>query len=443
MSSTLADLGLAAEHWFQIFAAEFGALERVTEGCPDNSVRRSVHSRRRCYEPALGLLRSNTYVPGHRTTCMTLIAQDRLRGFAADLLLGAGAAESNARAVAESLVRADLRGHGSHGVIRIPLYARMAESGALNPTASPEVSGRGATGARVEGNRAFGQVVGRRAVAALTERANEHGVAAVGIRYATHLGRIGEWAEETVDEGLVFAAFVNTQGGDASLTVAPDGSADRKLATNPVAIGLPTFSELDFPLVLDMATSQVAHGKITRKDATGESLPEGWTVDRDGSSVTDAGAFEAGTGALRPLGGAVSGYKGFGLAVMAELLAGLVGDAPVAGASDEELFNNAAAFVAIDPLRFTTEERARRRVRGLVEHLRAADFTHDVSSGAAARAPDAGDGAPSDTGLLPGEAEHRTANRQAEEGIDLQDGVVDDLTEFAGTVDVSAPAEFQ
>lgn len=96
----------------------------------------------------------------------------------------------------------------------------------------------------------------------------------------------------------------------------------------------------------------------------------------------------------------------------------------------EELFNNAAAFVAIDPLRFTTEERARRRLRGLVEHLRAAEFTHDFSPGAAARAPDTDDDAPGDTGLLPGEAEHRTANRQTEEGIDLPEGVVDDLTEF-------------
>jgi len=360
---------------------------------------------------------------------MVTVDTETLERFARDLLVGMGATADGAGAVAASLVDADCRGHGSHGVIRIPTYARMAADGALDPTAAPAVDDRGPTTAAVEGNLAFGQLVGRAAVPAAVERAREHGAAAVGVRNATHLGRVGEWAERAADAGLVFLAFLNTQG--AGLTVAPAGSADRKLATNPVAVGVPTFGELEFPLVLDMATSQVAHGKISRKAAAGESVPPEWTVDGDGDPVTDAAAFEEGAGALRPLGGAAAGYKGFGLAVAAELLAGLVGDAPVAGGSDADWFSNAAAFVALDPLRFTSEAGVRERVRALAAHLRDADAATPVSAGAAAR--EVGDG----TVLLPGEAEHLTARERRRAGVDLPDGVAADLRAFAD--DVGAP----
>jgi uncharacterized oxidoreductase len=363
---------------------------------------------------------------------MVTVDPEALEAFAAETLEATGATGANARQVAASLVGADRRGHGSHGVIRIPQYARMAEEGALDPEATPDVAGAGPTTARVEGNRAFGQVVGRTAVPALVERASERGTAAVGVRDATHLGRIGEWAERTVSEGLVFAAFVNTQG--SGLSVAPAGSAERKLATNPVAVGVPTFGELEFPLVFDAATSQVAHGKVRRHEAAGKELPEGWAVDGSGDPVTDAAAFEAGAGALLPLGGEASGYKGFGFAVVTELLAGVVGDAPVAGTGESEWFGNAAAFVALDPLRFTTEAGVRRRVRGLVAHLRAASYPDAVGAGHAAREGD---------GLLPGEAEREALRASAESGVDVPGGVADELRAYARSVGVAPPDAFE
>lgn len=232
----------------------------------------------------------------------------------------------------------------------------------------------------------------------LAKGADGQGV--VGVRNATHLGRIGEWAERVADEGLLFAAFVNT--GGIAQTVAPPGSADRKLATNPIAFRIPTYGALPFSFVVDFATSQVAHGKITKRATSGEALPTAWTTTADGTPVRDAEAFEYGAGALLPLGGRASGHKGFGLAVVAKLFAGLLGDASVAGSEDPGGLN-AATFISIDPMAFTTETRAADRLETLVTHLRDADQHGDVP---------VGDAAMGDELLLPGEVEKQMYREQ-------------------------------
>ena len=343
-----------------------------------------------------------------------------LEKFARDIAVGLGAPESTAGRVAESLVASDLRGHGSHGVLRLPLYGKMVEAGRLDPTATPEVVREDAGTATVDGRDAFGQVVGAEASALAAAKALDRGVAAVGIRDATHLGRVGEWAERTTEAGAAFAAFVNVQG--SAQTVAPPGSADRRLATNPLAFGVPAFGALDFPLVFDAATSQVAHGKIRERAATGDPVPPDWTVTASGDPETDAAAFEEGSGALLPLGGTTAGYKGFGLAVVAELFAGIAGDAAVAGQRDGEWADNAALFLAFDPTRFTSEAGVRDRVTALADHLRSADYSAAVSPGDAAKA---------DRALLPGEAEHRTAAERRERGIPVSEGVAESLCDLA------------
>ncbi len=346
---------------------------------------------------------------------------DRLEAAARTLIATTGAPESTAAAVAASLVDADLRGHGSHGVIRVPLYAEKAAAGAADPTATPTVAHDGGATVRLDGNDAFGQVVGREAVSTLCERAADHGVAAVGVRDATHLGRIGEWGERAAAAGLCFAAFVNSQSG--GYNVAPAGSADRLLSTNPVCFAVPTFDALDHDVVLDVATSQVAHGKVREKAWVGESAPEGWAVTDTGEPYTDAAAFEAGeTGAQLPLGGAVSGYKGTGLAVVAELFAGLFGDGLVAGDRDGGRSSNAALFVAVDPLRFTTRAGVERRVRTLADHLAGADYDAGPSPGVAAWG---------DRFVLPGRPEHETAARHRADGVPLDGDVADRLRALA------------
>ena len=343
-----------------------------------------------------------------------------LKPFARELLAGVGATEENAAQVAESLIESDLRGHTSHGTIRVPWYAGMIEAERLDPAATPIVESEASATVAIDGRMAFGQVVGRRAVEVGTEAAAESGVAAVGLRNATHIGRVGEWAERAADAGLLFAAFANTEGG--SQTVAPPGSLDRRMAPNPVAFGVPTFDVLDFPIVLDMATSQVANGKVRELIGTGKSLPAEWTVAEGGGSVEDPEAFLDGAGAMLPLGGRATGHKGFGLAVISELFAALVGGGLVAGGSDQEWANNAAAFVFVDPDRFVSRADATERVRTLVEHIRSAEPAPGV---------DVGPSAKGDVGLLPGEAEHETEGRRRTDGVPVTRETADSLLALA------------
>ncbi|MFB6302218.1 MAG: Ldh family oxidoreductase [Haloferacaceae archaeon] len=346
----------------------------------------------------------------------------RLEAAASTLLETTGAPPATAETVARSLVAADLRGHHSHGVLRVPLYEEKVGIGTIDPTATPEVEHDAGAVATVDGRSAFGQLVGREVVDLLTARADEYGVAAVGTHDATHLGRMGEWAERVADAGHCFAVFVNAQGGNHN--VAPAGSATRRLSTNPIAFGIPTMGGLDHDIVLDMATSQVAHGKIREREATGEPVPEGWTTDEEGGGFTDAAAFEAGEGgAMLPLGGRVAGYKGTGLAVVAELLAGLFGDAPVAGQQHPPDSNNAALFVALDPLVTADREGVRDRAAALAAHLAAADYEAGPSPGVAAKG---------DRFRMPGAPEHETMETYRAEGIPVDDRIADRLRAMAG-----------
>lgn len=365
---------------------------------------------------------------------MSTIDADALESFAARLLAEFGTPPEPAAKVALSLVDADRRGHTSHGVLRIPTYRQMIADGVLDPGATPALlHDEGAT-AVVDGQGAFGQLVGRTATDVLVEAAGEHGLAGVGIRNATHLGRIGEWAERVAEQELCFVSFVHTSGG--GLVVAPAGSTTRRFSTNPVTYAVPTFDRLPFPLVLDMATSQVAHGKLDAREADGKSIPGEWAVAPDGEPLTDPGemgSFREGDtwGAIRPLGGTTAGHKGTGLAVMAELFAGLLGGGPVAGQRDPEAwFTNGATFLAIDPTRFSDRETMAAKVEAFVSHFRAAESHPDVP---------VGDAASGDEPLLPGEDEYRTAATRSAEGIPLPDRVVDQLTALAGEFGVDHP----
>lgn len=349
-----------------------------------------------------------------------------LEAFATDVVTEIGARREIAAQVAESLVTADLRGHNSHGVARVALYAEMVDDGAIDPTATPEVVREGDTTANVDGRSQFGQVVGRKAIEVGVEKASDSGVAVVGVRDAAHLGRIGEWGERAASEGLVLVAFVNTQGG--AQTVGPAGSADRLLSTNPISVSVPTFDALEFDIVLDMATSQVANGKIYEKEAAGEQIPEGWTTKANGEPVLEPHDFiENEIGAMLPLGGRVSGYKGFGLGVIVELLASNVSDGIAAGETDPEWFNNAGCFLFVDPRRFTSKERIEERVTALADRIRSATRSTDIPVGVATKA---------DRALLPGEIEHQTTVENRREGIEFSADTIEELNAFAADIGV-------
>ena len=356
---------------------------------------------------------------------MPIVSVDELRSFARRAVEAYGAEPETAATVARSLVSADLVGHSSHGVVRVPYYAGQAAEGSLDPMATPTVETAGSFH-QIVGGAAFGQLTGRRGVELLIETTKQRGVGVVGIRDSGHLGRVGEWAERVTGEGLLFASWVNLQGG--SQRIAPDGTADRRLGTNPITFGVPTFDALPFDLVYDGATSQVAHGKIIERDGSAERLPEAWTITDSGDPVERAADFEDGMGAMLPLGGRESGYKGFNLATMTELFAAIVGDGPVSTEESQHWAGNGAAFIAIDPAIFTTREEVSVRVEALAEYLRSAEPIEGENEV-----------------LLPGEPEYRTARRRRNEGIPIEDAVADSLQQLAEDLEIVdvLPESFQ
>ena len=350
---------------------------------------------------------------------MPTIDAGALAGYVSRLVAALGTPDEEAERVAASLVGADLRGHASHGSMRVPWYERMRDAGELDVEATPTVERDGPV-VQVDGRDGYGQLAGRAVVDALVEATREHGVATAGVVDAAHLGRLGEWAERAAEAGVMVTVYSNTQGGTA--TVAPPGSATRTLSTNPIAAGVPTFDAAPFDVVLDMATSQVANGKIRARGAAGKDVPAEWTVTADGGSVRDPAAFGAGAGASLPLGGRTSGYKGFGLAVVSELFAGTVSDGEVVGQRESDWPANAAAFLALDPGQFTAREAHEARVRAIRERVRAAEYVPAVPLGP---------GAKPEPGCLPGEPEHRLAMDRLADGVPVPERVAADLADVA------------
>lgn len=322
-------------------------------------------------------------------------------------LVGELASAETASVVATSLVGANLRGHDSHGVRLLPAkYASEVAEGKIDPAAEPTLDRLSTHIATVDGRWAFGQLAARDAVDTAVALADEQGVGVVGLHRVSHIGRVGEWIERAAPD-VALLAFVANPG---SRWVAPPGTATRRLSTNPIAVGIPTYGALPFPIVHDAATSQVAHGKIRQHAAENRPLPEEWTVDADGTSLTDPEKFEeADDGAILPLGGLTSGYKGFGLAVVSELLAGLVTGGSVSG-TEEETWGNHTAFIALDLEQFSSRSDIRDKIDAFASYIRSTPSAPDVPIG------NAGTG---DEVLLPGESEYRTLEKRRRSGIPL------------------------
>ncbi|MBT4494218.1 MAG: Ldh family oxidoreductase, partial [Gammaproteobacteria bacterium] len=290
-----------------------------------------------------------------------------LKSFASAVLGRLGAPHPIAVQVADSLICADEAGYNTHGLNLLPIYAAMINDGAINPAGEAIAEQITPSICRYDGRAAFGQVTGTAATRAGIDMALEHGLAVVAVRDGSHLGRLGEYAEMATSSRLIFMAFTNTGGG--AKNVAPHGGHERKLSTNPIAFGIPTFDALPFDLILDFATSQISGSVIREYDRTSRPLHSEWSTTATGEPVESAKSFMDGIGALLPLGGRVTGHKGFGLALVAELLGGLAGGSMVGG-HDPEWFSNAALFFMLDPDRFLNLSDFEVQVAALADHLR-------------------------------------------------------------------------
>src|SRR6201987_2698279 len=258
---------------------------------------------------------------------MVTIKVNNLIDFVADVFSHAESSAEEARRIATYLTTANLTGHDSHGVIRMPVYIRWKKMGSIVPNQTPEVLVDTPSIVVVDGKFGYGQTVTPLAVKLGIEKCKKSGLAALALRNSGHLGRVGDWAEMAAAEGLVSVYFVNAAG---SLLVAPYGGGEKRLAAAPYCVGIPRQGQ--DPIVLDFATSIVAEGKVLVASRGGKKLPTGPLTDSDGTLSEDptvlygphaAGGprdHTAGTGAIRAFGE----HKGSGLAFICELLGGAV-----------------------------------------------------------------------------------------------------------------------
>lgn len=344
---------------------------------------------------------------------MPVVLPAKLREIIEALLVGAGASQEEAATVARHSVAANLAGHDSHGVIQIPIYIDRIDKGHIVPGAPFEIKQESATSTVVDGHWGFGYVVSERATKLTIEKAKTANVAATTIVRQSHIGRVAAYPLMAAREGMI--AIMTADSGRGPKAVAPFGGREPRLGTNPICIAVP--AELEDPLVVDMATSAVAAGKIKLAQAKGVDIPEGWVVDGEGRATTDAFAWGKG-GVLLPLGGP-EGHKGYGLSVMVEILSALL---PGLGFGVEPTGrHNDGCFLAVfNTAAFRDLATFKREVAEFASYLKETKPAEGF-----------------DEVLYPGEVELRTEKQRNAEGIPVDDATWGKLSALAEKFGVS------
>ena len=239
------------------------------------------------------------------------VKSEDLLEFSLNVLESVGVKKKDAKIIAENIILANLRGVDSHGVVRLPSYVKRVMKKLIDPLGPVEiVKNKGCT-ALIDANNNFGQVAAMHATFLAAEKARKFGVAAVGVRNSNHFGMAAHYALKLTEQKLI--GIVLSNGPPA---ISPWGGKIPMLGSTPICIGFPI--EKNDSIILDMAVSTVARGKIRLAALKGEKIPEGWAFDEEGNPTTDPKA--AIRGALAPMGG----HKGYGLALSADILCGLL-----------------------------------------------------------------------------------------------------------------------
>jgi hydroxycarboxylate dehydrogenase B len=334
------------------------------------------------------------------------VAPDRLRRLTAAILGRGGSEAAEADQVAGHLVDANLAGHDSHGVGLVPHYVRHLKEGLVVPNTSAKVLKDEGAFLMFDGQRGFGRRVAGEAMAAGMARCRETGVAVVTLANSHHVGRVGAYGELASAGGLVSIHFVNV--ADHTGLVAPFRGSDARFSTNPVCIAMPGTATQP-PLLLDMATSGVAMGKVLVAKRAGKKLPEGNLIDPQGVPSTDPEVmYRDPRGSLLPFGA----HKGYALAVLTELLAGAMSgggtiqpENPRRGGIVNNMFS-----VLVDPARLAGVDWMRREIDGFVGYVKGsppADPTSPV--------------------LVPGDPERLSRAERGRAGIPLDATTWDEL----------------
>ena len=342
-----------------------------------------------------------------------------LEAFVADIFASVGCSTEEGGRIGRYLVSANLSGHDSHGVVRVPRYASQKKAGTVLPDVTVDVVVDTPVIAVVDGKYGFGQTVTPQAVRIGIEKCKRNGLSAVTLRNAGHLGRVGDWAEMAAEAGLVSVHFVNASG---SVLVAPYGGVDRRFSTAPYCVGVPRPGQE--PLVLDFATSIVAEGKVLVASQGGKKIPADALIGPDGTPGGDPHLLygdymptgprdhSKGTGAIRAFGD----HKGSGLAFMCELLGGSLSGNGATDPQRGKFANGMLSFYVdpkvLDPAGFFPKDVA--KYVSFVKSSKPAGGGSEV--------------------LVPGEVEARTRAQRQADGVPLPDDTWAAIVETARSV---------
>jgi uncharacterized oxidoreductase len=274
-----------------------------------------------------------------------------------------GARREDAELVARLLVRANLCGYDSHGVFRLAQYHEWWRAGLLNPGAQPVIVEETVFAAKVDGRYAFGQVVAHFAARVAIEKARRVGIAVVTAKNSNHVGRLADHAETIQGAGLIGLLMVNDSG--SGQFVVPWGGIDPRLATNPIAMGIPGGE--DGGILFDFSTSAAALGRVRQLQTRGEPTPSGWLIDPSGRETTDpASLFREPRSSLLPAGS----HRGFALSLVVEVLAGILSGAGFANPNPGPEEMNGIFILAADVSWFVPLDEFRSQVDQLTAHMK-------------------------------------------------------------------------
>ncbi|HEV7618526.1 MAG TPA: Ldh family oxidoreductase [Burkholderiaceae bacterium] len=341
------------------------------------------------------------------------ISADRLFAFSSNALFRAGLEKPAADRVAELMTQADLQGSDGHGIIRLVPYVKRIHAGGINIRPEIRIVTERSAMALLDGDNGMGHLVMDRAARMAIEKARTTGIAWVGTRQSNHAGPASLYARMAMEQDMIGVYFAV---GNAN-HLPPWGGIEMLLSTNPIAVAIPARHEP--PIVLDMATTVAAYGKVKAKAQKGETMPEGWMIDREGKPLTDP--KRAGEGFLMPIGG----YKGYGLALIVGLLAGTLNGAAMGkevidfNVDQNTPTNTGQAIMAIDISAFGDVSAFKQRVDVLIRDMRNSPRMPDV-----------------ERIWLPGEQSHERRIAYARDGVPLAPALLKNLQALAEELNI-------
>jgi len=341
------------------------------------------------------------------------IDAEALRAFGEHVIAAAGVDPEDARLLANILLQADLNGYSGHGLSHLVSYVERWQQGVNRLDATPEIVHSGRATALIDGHFYIGQIVAHRAMSLAIEKAGDHGVGVVSVRRAGHMGRLADYVELAADAGMIGIACVSVGGGN----VAPFGGRQPVTGTNPIAFGVP--GRDGEHIIFDFATAAMSMGELQRAVARAEPIPIGVMIDNEGNPTTDFSVFRGPPrGATLPFGG----HKGAGMALMAEILGGVLSGN---GIGRDWLERGAAAinsgfFEAIAVDEFLPLDEFTAKVEELKEFVRTRKLAPGFSEV-----------------RLPGEGGRRRAAEQLRNGVEVEDDQWEKLLQTAEALGVT------